>query len=237
MPAIKVSNNHLIDIQKRYWIDSLLEFRAILTNNSVYTENQEVYTWFANEAISAGYLTRPVVTIAATPVWDATQTRVEMVMTFSVAPTGGDVTFDRVCIIESADERTGFSIDGTTYLITAVNATTDTITINSHSLSNNDRLVFTPYSAGVLPGGLSANTEYFAVNITANTFQIATTQSGLAIDLTSQGTAPYKIILAKGKPVIVAPLKATLAVANGAEQFFRIDYNAGSGNDVDVEVI
>lgn len=80
-------------------------------------------------------------------------------------------------------------IDGTYgYSSFAVTASTgaDTLTATAHGMVVNDRCVLGGTSA---PGGLDFNTRYYVVGVTANTFQLATTKGGAAIDITTTGTA------------------------------------------------
>lgn len=62
--------------------------------------------------------------------------------------------------------------------------TADTInTKNPHGLVNGDKHVF--YN-GTAPGGLAEGTVYFVVGAAANSFQVALTAGGAAINLTAQ---------------------------------------------------
>lgn len=72
--------------------------------------------------------------------------------------------------------------------ITGVTSTgsPDTFTKTAHGLSNGDVITFTSITGG---GGLVANHPYFVINTAANTFQIALTAGGSAVDLTSDVTA------------------------------------------------
>lgn len=65
----------------------------------------------------------------------------------------------------------------------------DTLTSNSHGLSDGDS-VFVD-STGTLPGGLSANTVYYVINSTLNTFQLSTSSGGSAVDITSTGSGTH----------------------------------------------
>lgn len=58
---------------------------------------------------------------------------------------------------------------------------TDTVTWTGHTFANGDRVYF---SGGTLPTGLAANVAYFVRDQAANTFKVATTAGGAAIDLT-----------------------------------------------------
>lgn len=67
-----------------------------------------------------------------------------------------------------------------------VDSGTDTITWTSHGLSNGDTVYFT---ATTIPAGLTAKYPYYVRDVTANTFKVAATVGGAAIDITSNGTA------------------------------------------------
>ena len=61
-------------------------------------------------------------------------------------------------------------------------ATGDTVTSTAHGYTNGQKIVF---QSGYTPAGLAANTTYFVVNATTDTFQVAATSGGTAIDITA----------------------------------------------------
>jgi hypothetical protein len=63
-----------------------------------------------------------------------------------------------------------------------VDTVADTVNRTAHGLANGDVVVFLN---GTAPGGLTEGTEYFVVNTAANTFKVAATSGGTAIDLTA----------------------------------------------------
>jgi surface protein len=68
----------------------------------------------------------------------------------------------------------------------------DTVTRSSHGYSNGD--IVRLYNI-VTTTGISANTPYYVVNATTDTFQLSLTRGGAAIDLVNDGSAtllPYK---------------------------------------------
>ena len=67
-----------------------------------------------------------------------------------------------------------------------VNASTDTISLASHQLHDNSLVKF---SASVMPGGLTANTWYYAVDVWGGEFKVSLTEGGSAIDINSNGTS------------------------------------------------
>jgi hypothetical protein len=75
----------------------------------------------------------------------------------------------------------------TKYRVTG-SASTDTLNLNSHGLANATAVCFTVAAGGSLPAPLEEDTLYWVVNTATNTFQVAYTSGGTAIDLTTDGT-------------------------------------------------
>jgi hypothetical protein len=63
---------------------------------------------------------------------------------------------------------------------------TDTFTDLAHGYKQGDMIQF---SATTMPTGLSASTNYYLITVTPNTFQVATTKGGAAVDFSDDGTA------------------------------------------------
>jgi hypothetical protein len=62
---------------------------------------------------------------------------------------------------------------------------TDTFTDLSHGLKQGDIIQF---SATTLPTGISASTNYYLITVATNTFQVASTKGGAAVDFSTDGT-------------------------------------------------
>jgi len=77
-----------------------------------------------------------------------------------------------------------------------VNATTDVITSTAHGLQGDECLQLT--TATTLPAGLSLLTNYYVISRTVDTFQLALTPRGSAVDITDTGTGTHTFHL-KGK--------------------------------------
>lgn len=74
--------------------------------------------------------------------------------------------------------------------VSSVDTGTDTITSASHGFSNGDAVVFSTGSgSAALPSGLTAGTVYYIRDKDTNTFKVAATSGGSAIDLGSGFTA------------------------------------------------
>lgn len=84
------------------------------------------------------------------------------------------------------------------------NETTDVITLNGHGFSDGDKVKFSALTGGA---GLSTNTEYFVRDKTTNTFKLAATSGGAAIDFTTAITAGT--INEVSDPIFVRAVKLT----------------------------
>ena len=77
-------------------------------------------------------------------------------------------------------------LGGTPATFVATNAG-DVFTSYAHGYSNDDRVYLKRASGSALPAGPSEDTLYFVISVTADTFQISTTQGGGAVVLTTDG--------------------------------------------------
>lgn len=78
-----------------------------------------------------------------------------------------------------------------TALTSISHASPGVVTLNSHGLSNGDALVLS--TDGTLPDPLVVGTVYYVVNKDTNTFQLATTVGGTAIDTTTDGSGNHSM--------------------------------------------
>lgn len=74
-------------------------------------------------------------------------------------------------------------------LVDSALAATDVVTLDNHGFETDDILIFRATEGGNLPAPLSAGTTYFAIRLTDATFQVAATQGGSAIDLTTDAVS------------------------------------------------
>lgn len=75
-----------------------------------------------------------------------------------------------------------------------VTTATDTLTKNGHGFSNGQHLRISALATAVLSGGNATTRDFFAVNVTDNTFQLADEPGGTAVIFTgSNGTATVVI--------------------------------------------
>lgn len=97
----------------------------------------------------------------------------------------------------------------------------DTFTSNVHGLAADDRVFVAAVAGETLPTGLSASTLYFvrATGLTSDTFTLATTSGGAAVDVTAAGelvwfkTVPNAFASAGNLTVAIAAASIDLTFA------------------------
>lgn len=76
-----------------------------------------------------------------------------------------------------------------THTVTISNASPGVVTDTAHGLVNGQSLYLT--TSGTLPTGLSPNVQYFVVSATTNTYSLALTYGGTAINTSSAGSGTH----------------------------------------------
>ncbi len=81
-------------------------------------------------------------------------------------------------------------------LVESADATGDTVELNGHNLALDTAIQFTVDDDGVLPAPLAVATVYYAAPVAGSDslLQVAASASGAAINLTTAGTAPFRIV-------------------------------------------
>lgn len=80
--------------------------------------------------------------------------------------------------------------------VQSMTAADNLITISKHGFANGNPVLFV--GAGSIAGGLSKNTNYYVRDVTTNTFKVASTAAGAAINLTSDSTGSLLSIATSG---------------------------------------
>lgn len=109
------------------------------------------------------------------------------ISTASVATVSGTkvLTMASTAGLVAGMEMTGTGIAGTAVSVT-IQTAADTVTLTAHGIPNGTQMSF---STIVTSTGIAIKTIYYVINATANTFQIALTAGGSAINITgSDGT-------------------------------------------------
>lgn len=190
--------------------------------------------WNANNAIqyyvwySIGSATDPMIPNA---------TGIEV---FALASDSADVIASKTVDRLNVQINDFVAVQGTdfTFAPSAVNISTNTITIPSHGFVNGNTVTF--YSSEELPDGLFAGSPYFIINATTNTFQVSTTTGGSAVTFTSQGFGTHIAIYptTSSNKVIVTNINEGIATAPTANTsgFTTAVIIAGAGQDVTQEI-
>ena len=77
----------------------------------------------------------------------------------------------------------------------SADATGNTITLGAHGLELDDPITFVVDEGGVLPAPLTVATVYYAIPVSGSDslFQVAATSGGAAVNLTTAGTAVFRV--------------------------------------------
>lgn len=86
--------------------------------------------------------------------------------------------------------------------VDAADVTANTITSPAHGFANDTIVRVFSYAAGALPTGLAEDTQYWVVGTATNTFQLAASQGGAAIDITATGSGFLEV--ATDQSIVVA---------------------------------
>lgn len=112
-------------------------------------------------------------------------------------------------------------------------AGTDAFTSAAHGLSNGDRVVLT--TSGTLPAGLSTFTPYYVVGATTNTYQVALTSGGSAINFTSAGSGNHTWTKSYSRVVITTLGTAGTSPATCRVELHRDEINGCTAGEWDWE--
>jgi hypothetical protein len=123
-------------------------------------------------------------------------------LTFDVpAGTYGFVTYWSASTGNSGTQYQGFSCFGGASpkkgfgTVDSADVTADTVTSSGHGLANGDRVIFWNVVGETIPTGIVEGACYFVVGAATDTFQIALTSGGSAVNLTAQGEVYFEKVV------------------------------------------
>jgi hypothetical protein len=79
------------------------------------------------------------------------------------------------------------SIPNEARLCASALAGSDVFELDQHGLATDDPVTFRAEDGGALPDGIDEGTTYYAIRLSASRFQVAETEGGAAVSLTSDG--------------------------------------------------
>lgn len=116
-------------------------------------------------------------------------------MTFDI-PAGAKVAFGRFKSASTAGTDYGWWAAGAQAVQAGVaDSTTEAIASDAHGLSNDDRVIVMDISNAGVPTGLTEGTLYFVVNTATDTFKLATTSGGSAVNITADGELFFQKVI------------------------------------------
>jgi hypothetical protein len=128
------------------------------------------------------------------------------------ASSGNSNNFRGYLSFAGATPKKGFgTVDST-------DVTNNTITSNGHGLVNTDRVIFFNVLGETIPTGIVEGAAYYVVGAATDTFQIALTSGGAAVDLTAQGEVYFEKVVPEifaGQGQITAAIGALTLDASG----------------------
>lgn len=162
-----------------------------------------IYTAASQEGLAAGNeqppLARDIAVYKNSVFYGYTTNRHRYYLTLlAVGGTGGIVTNDTITIggkvytakttetIANREFR-AYQSGSFTFVAGDVDTGTDTITEVAHGMQDGDPVTVSN-SGGALPTGLAIDTTYYVVNSATNTFKLALTTGGTAVDITTTGS-------------------------------------------------
>jgi hypothetical protein len=138
------------------------------------------------------------------PTWDRTKGATYLPENVLITLDGNQMDLSgltaKVYIVNASDSSDIVANNVTTGITThptqtfTASASTDLLTKVAHGVKPNQQVVLSN-SGGGLPGGLSASTPYFAVQVNPNTFALALLPDGSPIDITSAGTGTHSFYI------------------------------------------
>lgn len=149
---------------------------------------------------------------------------------FTVPPVTAPVTGYYMTSLQMFNHRGGAMFCGLEYLLCTIrfinitmtaNTGTDFLTVTAHGCANNDFVQFT--TSGTLPAPLALATNYYVINKTTNTFQVALTSGGSAIDITTAGSGTQTCAFSN-TPGVTMPTKTVrgLSLQTAATRCFGV---------------
>ena len=151
------------------------------------------YTSTGTEVAGASYA-RQLMTFAAPDSGDLIDNTVEVAFPVASSNYPGDTVGWGAFDTSTAGNLWDFGFLGGVLTDFCALAATDVFTSVGHAFSDTISVVLTGNS---LPGGFTAGTKYFVRDVSGNTFKLAATSGGTAIDVTSDGSGQIQTDLRK----------------------------------------
>lgn len=90
-------------------------------------------------------------------------------------------------------------------LVASVDTSTETFVLDGHGFEDDDELLFRAEEGGTLPAPLVAGTTYYAIRVSYDSFRVAASSGGSAINITAAGSST--VVSTSLEPTIDAELE------------------------------
>lgn len=197
----------------------------MLLCSSAVSRSDTLISIIPNEVLPAtGYIRQNMSFSAGA--YDAIEQRYELpTITVNFTAVGSDILWRSAIILNDASSPSSVPIS-------AVDIATNRLSATAHSFVNSDRVLATVDAGGILFSPVTAGIFYYVKAVDANTIELYSDALLTSIvDLTTTGTAPYRLRNANGSIAYVLDMGATQTIAAGSilpVSFSSNTLNAGS---------
>ncbi len=194
------------------------QFRVLLFNGTTLTKTMTKAAMLAAELLQQnGYARQPYNPANAT--YNATTQRAELPrVTANYTGAGATLQWDAAAVLADCSAIASRPIS-------AIDVTTDILTINSHGLTNGEEVTIA--TTDTFPAGLEGSLIYYAKVATANTIQlcsdVATTS---VVNITNAGVGTHHLRYAKGDVVFFANFPGSQVIGDGVTESLQVDWKS-----------
>lgn len=188
------------------------KFRLCLANTATLSRSNSLADFIASELLPTNGYARASASFGGDGSYDTTDQRHELpTISASFTASGGALQFQTAFLIADSS-----GVSSQSFTNANVNPTSDRITITAHGFVNGDKLVFTPDSLAILPGGITAGTIYTVANVTTNDFQLT------GANITDTGSGAFRARSANGIIVAYAVESSPITIPDGQGYSYQI---------------
>lgn len=171
---------------------------GLISANEI-NKNSTIYDLVAGELLenaTTGYTGQLAVGASMIPTINGNDDYESGILTYtSTIPVGQNWAFKSIYYLRNVQTW------GRNRVVSAVNTSTDTLTITGTIPPNGSIVCFNTAPGGSLPAGLNATTSYQVANGSGSTIQLQPVGGGATVDLTTAGSGTLYLRNASGQPI------------------------------------
>ncbi|MEC4804751.1 MAG: hypothetical protein SAJ12_03835 [Jaaginema sp. PMC 1079.18] len=187
------------------------KFRLILCTDAVWTAEASITDILLTEINNEyGYGRDNYAVAEADITYDATRkTATVPIQSWDLTASGASIQWDGIAMIANAHPNAPT-------LLESVDPATDTLTLTGHGLANGDRVMLTVDAGGALPTGVDGTVLYYAVNTSADTFQVSPSEGGSPMAFSDTGAGDLRLRYGSGELVAGFRADSIKTIPDGA---------------------